>query len=244
MKIFLLMGQSNMVGRGPLAEVGRLSDPNILAFSKDDWQTAEEPLHDNREGLGIGLAMTFALELIKNYELLRIGLVPCAQGGSRLERWEEGADLYSLALQKARAAQSAGAIGGILWHQGESDSRQAEDANTYFDRFSAMIYALRRDLGGTAPIPVIVGELGRFLFGRQSETPFVFCQVVNDALKRTAETLPATGFVSSEGLEDKGDLIHFNSTSLREFGRRYGRAYLEVVEREGIDLVARSDSRI
>ena len=233
MNIFLLMGQSNMVGRAPLAGVEPLSHLNILVFNHDQWQTAEEPLHDNREGLGIGLGMTFALELIDSDDEVRIGLIPCAEGGTRLERWEEGADLY---LRAARAAP-AGAIKGILWHQGEGDSRSSELAGTYFDRFSAMIGSLRRDLGGIEPIPVIVGELGRFLTShKDGETLFAGCQMVNDALKRAAETLPAAGFVSLKGLKDKGDFVHFDSTSLREFGRRYGREYLAVAEREGIDF--------
>ena len=237
LNIILLMGQSNMVGRAPLAGVEPLSHPDILAFSNGSWQTAEEPLHDNREGLGIGLGMTFALELIERHDDVRIGLIPCAEGGTPLERWEEGADLYARALQRAHAGPSAGAIKGILWHQGEGDSRCSELSETYFDRFSAMIGALRRDLGGSQPALVVVGELGRFLTGHEEgETLFTGCQKVNDALKRAAETLPAAGFVSSEGLKDKGDFVHFDAPSLREFGCRYGREYLRVAQREGIDF--------
>ena len=240
LNIILLMGQSNMVGRAPLAGVEPLSHPDILAFSNGSWQTAEEPLHDNREGLGIGLGMTFALELIERRDDVRIGLVPCAEGGTPLERWEEGADLYARALQRARAAQSAGTLKGVLWHQGEGDSRSAELAGTYFDRFSGMIGTLRRDLGGSEPIPVIVGELGRFLTSHEEgETLFIGCHLVNEALKRAADTLPAAGFVSSEGLEDKGDFVHFDPPSLREFGYRYGREYLAVAQREGIEFANR-----
>lgn len=237
LNIFLLMGQSNMVSRAPLVGVEPLSHPDILAFRNDSWQTAREPLHDNREGLGIELSMTFALELIAGRGDARIGLVPCAEGGTPLERWEEGADLYLRALERARAARSGGSIRGILWHQGENDSRTAELAETYFDRFSAMIVALRRDLGGSQPIPVIVGELGRFLASHEEgDTLFPGCQAVNDALKRAARTLPAAGFVSSEGLQDKGDFVHFDAPSLREFGCRYGREYLSLAHREGFEL--------
>ena len=174
LNIFLLMGQSNMVGRALLAEVEPLTHPHIRAFKHESWQPAEEPLHDNKEGLGTGLGMTFALELLKHDESVDIGLIPCAEGGTRLERWEPGADLYSRALRMAGAARSGGTVKGILWHQGEGDARSAELADTYFDRFTAMIGALRRDLGGKGPVPVIIGELGRFLGGHEeSETLFV-----------------------------------------------------------------------
>ena len=86
LNIFLLMGQSNMVGRALLAEVETLSHPNIWAFKHEKWQTAEEPLHDNRESLGIELSMTFALELLRYNDTLKIGLIPCAEGGTPLER--------------------------------------------------------------------------------------------------------------------------------------------------------------
>ena len=33
-------------------------------------------------------------------------------------------------------------------------------------------------------------------------------------------------FVSSQGLTHKGDVLHFDSPSLREFGRRYAHAFL------------------
>ena len=100
-----------------------------------------------------------------------------------------------------------------------------------------MIGALRRDLGGNEPIPVIVGELGHFLSNYEdSENLFVAWQEVNDALRQAARILPAASFVSSEGLQDKGDSVHFNSVGLREFGRRYGCEYLAVAKREGIDF--------
>jgi hypothetical protein len=34
--------------------------------------------------------------------------------------------------------------------------------------------------------------------------------------------------VASDGLTDKGDGTHFDSPSLREFGRRYARAFLSM----------------
>jgi hypothetical protein len=44
-----------------------------------------------------------ALELIGRNEEVRIGLVPCAHGGSRLDQWREGSEFYTTAVQKAHA---------------------------------------------------------------------------------------------------------------------------------------------
>jgi hypothetical protein len=35
-------------------------------------------------------------------------------------------------------------------------------------------------------------------------------------------------FVASDGLKDKGDFVHFDAASQREFGRRYAHAFLQL----------------
>jgi hypothetical protein len=56
-RVFLLIGQSNMAGRGIIDEVPAIDDPNILMFRDGEWVTAREPLHTDkpeRTGIGIG----------------------------------------------------------------------------------------------------------------------------------------------------------------------------------------------
>jgi len=43
--------------------------------------------------------------------------------------------------------------------------------------------------------------------------------VVNEQLALIPLRVPHTAFVSSAGLTDKGDQVHFNTSSLHEFGR-------------------------
>src|SRR3972149_1667175 len=94
--IFLLAGQSNMAGRGRLDEVPAFSPPAVLMFREGAWRQAQEPLHTDIPGsAGIGLGMSFAVELLKVMPDIRVGLVPCAVGGSPLSRWIPGADLYN-----------------------------------------------------------------------------------------------------------------------------------------------------
>jgi hydroxymethylpyrimidine/phosphomethylpyrimidine kinase len=54
------------------------------------------------------------------------------------------------------AARSAH-VKGILWHQGESDCKDAS-LETYVERFKVMISAMRKQLGNEN-LPVILGEL-------------------------------------------------------------------------------------
>ncbi len=91
--LFLLLGQSNMSGRGKFGEVEPIENPNVFMFRGGKWMTAEEPLHTDGNG-GVGLAMSFADELLKQNPSMKIGFVPCAVGGSLLSRWVKGGDLY------------------------------------------------------------------------------------------------------------------------------------------------------
>jgi hypothetical protein len=50
--------------------------------------------------------------------------------------------------------------------------------------------------------------------------------MVNEQLAQLAVNGTRVAFVSSQGLTHKGDVLHFDSPSLREFGRRYAHAFL------------------
>ncbi len=224
MNIFLLTGQSNMAGRGPLDTVEPLRHPNILVLREEGWTEASEPLHSDRPTAGIGLAMSFAQRLLERSPQATIGLVPCAEGGSPLSKWMPGQDLSERALTLGRQAMADGDLRGILWHQGESDSGTKSDASSYASRLTKVIAHLREQLTAS-DVPFIAGEIGLFLRALESKTYFA---VVNDALRTTAESLYACA--SARYLTDTGDHIHFDSRSLREFGCRYAEEYLRLIQ--------------
>jgi hypothetical protein len=219
--VYLLMGQSNMAGRGQVGAVDKAPHPRVLTFTPGNtWAPAVEPItHDKPTMLGVGPGLAFGKVMAEKYPEATIGLVSCAFGGTPLRRWERGGDLYSNAVHRAQLALRDGTLKGVLWHQGEADSGVATNANTYADRLAKMIADLRTDLG--APnLPFVAGELGEFFYLRQTNaSPYVL--VVNDALKHLPVRVPHTGCASSRGLKDKGDTLHFNAAAQHEFGRRY-----------------------
>ena len=226
LNIFVLIGQSNMAGRGDIGQVEPLRHPNIHMFREDRWLPAKEPLHtDKPDAAGIGLGMSFAVELLKEYQTASIGLVPCAVGGTPLSRWMPGADLYENTLAITQKALDSGELKGILWHQGEADSTEERNSSTYGQRLASMIAALREELDAGS-IPFLAGELGRFLVGHENYRYFA---TVNHQLRDLVKTIPLYGCVSSAGLSDKGDKLHFDSVSLRELGRRYAAQYLKII---------------
>lgn len=230
--IFLLVGQSNMAGRGKVAEEDRRPHPRVLALNqKNQWVPAVDPLHfDKPRIVGVGLGRTFGIEIAKAHPDITIGLVPCAVGGSPIASWEPGGEHkqtgthpYDDCLQRAKLALKDGVLAGILWHQGESDA-SAERAKVYEEKLHALIARFRKEFA--APdVPFIAGQMGQF-------RPWSDAKKMVDAAHRSLpKQLPHTAFVSSDGLKHKGDKTHFDAASYRELGRRYAKAFLDLQSR-------------
>lgn len=225
--LFLLIGQSNMAGRGIAGEEDKKPIAGIYAFNKErTWIAAVDPIHfDRPERTGVGLGRNFAATLIELKAAHSIGLIPAAFGGSALEEWVPGSTHYLNAVERTKAALAAAGPGarlrGILWHQGEADSKDKKRAATYLIRFSQIIASLRKDLAAEG-VPVVVGQLGEFV----SEKDYSQLRRVNAALATIPLHVPLSAFVSSRGLKDKGDSLHFDTPGMKEFGRRYALAWL------------------
>jgi len=222
--LYLLIGQSNMAGRGVLSKEPQTPPERILKFSQDhQWVPAVEPLHFDKPSIaGAGLGLSFAETMATADPDVTIGLIPCAVGGTPLSRWEKDGDLYRQAVERARRALPAGTLKGILWHQGENDAGTLETAESYAERLGRMIPELRRDLGGE-DVPFVAGELGLFLLEEKGGKPS-YWKMVNAQLHQIPERVPFTGIVPASELKDKGDQVHFDTASLREFGKRYAEA--------------------
>ncbi|WP_207396698.1 sialate O-acetylesterase [Bremerella alba] len=233
--LFLLVGQSNMAGRGKVTPDDQQENPKVLMLNQQGkWVPAVDPLHfDKPRVVGVGLGRTFGMEVSQSNPDITIGLIPCAVGGSPIESWEPGAwdaptksHPYDDAMKRANEALKSGQLAGILWHQGESDSRP-ERAKVYEQKLRELIARFRKELGGN-DVPFIIGQLGQF-----EENPWNEAKAkVDQAHKNIAKSDKKVEFVESDGLTHKGDKVHFNAESYREFGKRYAKAYSEVTEKE------------
>lgn len=215
MDVYLLIGQSNMAGRGAIdAESENISE-NILMLDKTNkWVLAKDPLHFDKSYAGVGPGLNFAKTMLEGQKNKKIGLIPCAWGGSPIKVWSPGAKYfenfpYDEAIARAKIAMQKGELKGILWHQGESDN-DAGKSKVYFQKLKELIANLRRDLN--APnLPFVAGEIGRF----NKE------DYINKIINTLPDEVENTAVISSEGLVDRGDRLHFDSSSARELGKRY-----------------------
>ena len=213
--LYLLVGQSNMAGRGKIELQDKVAVPRVLMLNKaNEWVSAVDPISFDKTIAGVSLGRTFGIEMAKVNKEVKIGLIPCAVGGTPIRRWQQNGDLYKAALKRVKLAQKDGVIKGILWHQGEGDSGKEETAKIYEAQLHAMVTAWRKDLGGVN-IPIVVGEMGRF-YKRAK-----FKHLVDASLKALPSKMNHAAWVSAEGLDHKGDGVHFNAASYRELGKRY-----------------------
>ena len=223
--LFVLAGQSNMAGRGKVAKEDRKPDANILMFTKDEtWVPAVDPVHFDKPIAGVGLARSFARTYLKSHPDVTIGLIPCAVGGSPIAMWQPdgfhkstNTHPFDDAIKRIRRAKTSGEIKGILWHQGEGDSKDGL-AEKYAFALKKTLTRLR-DESSTNP-PIVIGQMGNFAARPWNDAR----KMVDRAHQELARDLPRAAFVSSEGLTPKSDNVHFDRTSLIEFGVRYARA--------------------
>ncbi|MEO6078934.1 MAG: sialate O-acetylesterase [Steroidobacteraceae bacterium] len=228
--LFLLVGQSNMAGRGAVTPDDKIPAPRILMLNKaGEWVPAVDPMHFDKPAAGVGLGRTFAAVVAEASPGVTIGLIPCAVGGSPIDTWKPGMLFeetnsypWDDTIRRAKVALEAGTLRGILWHQGESDTKP-ELAQSYGPKMRDVVVRLRAELN--APnVPFVLGQLGKF-----EGAPWSALQILVDQAHRDLVTaVPLAAFVSAEGLKDKGDKLHFTADSYREFGRRYAEAFLKL----------------
>ena len=229
---FLLIGQSNMAGRGELSEGDRISDPRCFMLRVGRWVRLEEPINPDRpifEGefhSGASLAASFAYRYATIFDR-RVGLIPAADGGTRIAEWMPGGILFDHAVFMAKLAMRTSRLGGILWHQGESDCN-AQDFPLYRERFLTAIPALRRALNAEG-LPFIFGEISEQITPRWGRLDYP--SKMNALLHELAGELPHARIVSARDLPIKPDGIHFSTPSLRALGERYLDAYLEMTSK-------------
>ncbi|PKK34832.1 sialate O-acetylesterase [Siphonobacter sp. SORGH_AS_0500] len=242
--IYLCLGQSNM--EGPAAIEARDTTVNArfqvlaaldcpqLGRSQGQWYPAKPPLF--RCNTRLSPADYFGRTMVAHLpETIRVGVVPVAVAGSKIEIFDKaeyqayldssaaerpwminmakayGGNPYERLVELARQAQKVGVIKGILIHQGES--------NTGDKAWPAKIQKLYDNLLvdlGLAPnsIPLLAGEVVNQDQGGK-------CASMNAIIATLPQTIPNAYVISSAGLPAVPDKLHFTSESIRQLGKRY-----------------------
>jgi hypothetical protein len=238
--LFILAGQSNMSGVGPVPVDAPGPLARVYLFGNDyRWHIAEEPV-DNASGqvdevsmdsgAGYSPAMAFAAALQAQDPDMRIGLIPCAKGSSSMSQWEPNLsdnNLYGSCIKRARAASTMGELAAILFFQGESEAADPErnpaldpQPHNWAERFGQLVNALRGDLGDE-DLPVVFAQIGPY----ETEAPIAAWEIIQE--QQAMVDLPKVAMIKTKDL-DLQDALHFSAESYEVIGERFAEAYLEL----------------
>lgn len=231
--VYLLIGQSNMAGRGPMTETDttQLIDGVWLLNANGEPEPAKAPLNrysSIRKEIRqqqIGLGVSFG-EKMHRWSGRKILLVVNARGGSSIRAWAPGETEHHYlqeAISRTKQALQYGELKGILWHQGETDI-QKETPN-YIGRFADIASHLRKTFD-RPNLPILIGEVGQWNWEKANK---IAC--FNDTiLPQICQEVPVCTKIHSDGLKrrykEKEHDPHFSREAQLELGRRYADAML------------------
>lgn len=234
--IYLLIGQSNMAGRGSFEPDDTIEpiDGVWLLDSAGAVVPATPPLNRfssirkdiSLQGYNPGVEFSRLMHSRTGRPVL---LVVNARGGSHIRQWQPGASAgyFNEAVRRTRQAMKFGNLKAILWHQGETDIQK--HTPDYPVLFNVMISELKKELG-VGDLHVVLGQVGQWGWADREDI-----DRFNDSiLPATIEMVPNSEYVSSDALrrryKDKESDPHFGREAQRRLGRRYADALTPMTE--------------
>lgn len=186
LKVFILAGQSNMVGWGDslkLSDDLRSGNDRILMFENGKWQPLKpfQKAQKHHEKFGMtefsfGPEIAFAHEVANAWPDETIGVVKFAVGGTSILTWKpdwskEDADrvgqgrlgsLYGKLIEKVDRARKARDIEivGFVWVQGGGDMKKVDVAKEYLGNLKSLVAAVRKETG-VQELPFFCGSVRR-----------------------------------------------------------------------------------
>jgi len=244
--IYLCFGQSNMDGAAKFEDqdmtvnkrfkVMQSVDCPDLGRRKDHWYTANPPL--SRCDKGLSPADYFGRTMVANLpDSITIGVINVSVSGCNIglfdkynyqafkstEAWFQDmmaaydGNPYGHLISLAKLAQKDGVIKGILLHQGESNTGDAEWPSKVKEIYDNMLKDLSLPRNS---IPILAGEL--------LSTEEACCSRMNPIINELPQTIPTAHIISSAGCTQQ-DPAHFDAAGYREMGRRYAAKMLSLM---------------
>lgn len=229
--IFILAGQSNMVGQGNASELSPAyrRAPKNVEFYYNGYKASLNRF--KRFGPEIG----FAHEISRHFPHTKIKLIKFAVGGTSLFAWDPNWNAY-----KANTTRNASAgplfkkliktvniqfdgesskLAGVLWMQGEADAKYLNAAKQYAGNLNRFVSALRSKLHSPNAL-FIMGSVNPPL------RLFPSTPIVQQAQKIAASRIRNLRLVKTDDLGKRNDQLHYDTNGQLELGKRFAKAYL------------------
>jgi hypothetical protein len=217
--VFLLAGQSNMVGRAFPLSAGERPDPRVQMWRENKgWVTAVDPLNEiQAKTAGVGLGLTFGLTVMRATGK-RVGLINCSEGGTSIQEWLPADRLFQQCLAMASHAKLP--VAGVLFLQGEKDAEDATLAAEWEQGFGPVLAGFR-----TLSKVFLLGQIGTL-----SIPPYAYQATVRTQQAHAAATSKVP-LVVSKDLPMAADGEHYTVPGYKVLGRRFAAAYLRPLTR-------------
>lgn len=234
-KVFLLAGQSNMVGQARQADLPEnMQQPqdDVLFFynykSKASGLTKLGPGSGNQ----FGPEITFGRTVADGMPDEKFAIIKFAVNGSNLyNHWKPTDDnrgafykrFVKVVEEGLTALKEAGhtpQIVGMLWAQGEADAMAKRTTEQYQEDLIAFIADVRQRYGNDLPF------FFNSLSDGQRQIPAEQRQAIRAAQEAVAAADSKAYLIATDGLKQT-DTVHWNAQGQIELGIRYGNAYLE-----------------
>jgi hypothetical protein len=233
---FLLIGQSNMSGRGDFLQIGTINNSDkIYVYGNDGvWrQGVDRPVDDNlnqadkvsNDGKDAGLDSSyfFAAAMLEFYPVGdEVGLIPCAKGGLEINRFRKLYVKESMYTNCIKRAFEAGNIKGILFWQGEADAYSRANANLWTERFTRLISDIRQDLEGN--VPVVFAQLNNL-----NPTNYPHWSFIRSEQARIYAGLNKIRMIDTSAIEFQADKVHATAQGYKDAGEMFASEMIDIL---------------
>ncbi|MBD3343508.1 MAG: hypothetical protein GF401_00425, partial [Chitinivibrionales bacterium] len=236
--IFLLGGQSNMLGQGNPGEISPpLSETqeDILFLENSNGNYAWGPMtpYFGKEDECFGPELKFSRIIADTRPDRTVAIVKHTEKPLTLaEGWnvETNGSTYLGMIAKVRGGMELlDAIGrpyvvaGMLWFQGEYDAVEQWMAQAYEQNLNNLIAGVRNEFS-VPGMPFVIGQIYDIPLDQ-----FPYTQEVQDAQDAVAESDPLTGILHTTDLPIGNDNIHFKTEGQLAIGQRFATVYLSLI---------------
>jgi hypothetical protein len=234
--VFILSGQSNMVGYGT---PDNLIEKNLLAISDNvdfyyvdssDYSlrmidSIEDEKYSNEVRFGPEISLIH--KLAEDYPNQKVIIIKFGVGGSSISNWSPGVNYYELIRHIRTVVQDYSIVeyGGLFWFQGEDDTRPLNE--DYLSMTKEMFEQVRIDLNAS-DMPFFMGKI----HPGTGDCPWANDTIIENIVQvrewqgQMESEMEKVYVTDGQGLSCfDNDAIHFNTESLVELGYLFGDVY-------------------
>ncbi len=214
---FILLGQSNMAGQGKVAELPKTQ----RALPKNTRFYLNGALATLSAQKKFGPEVSFAYAVSAIYPNKTINIIKFAPGGSLMKDWLKNGQHYQTLKKQLERIHKQTPLNpaGVLWMQGERDTKSLQLAKNYSSDLKKFINMLRKDLKNPR-LPFAIARVSI----PEAFRPAV--KEIRNAQENVSHKLPYVRIFSTDLLEKNPDKVHFNSRGQLQLGRLFAASLL------------------